>query len=202
MRLMILGATGGIGTEMVRRSLERGHQVTALVRSPEKISRGRAALTVVAGDLLDRATLARNIMGHDAVLSAFGPPTLRQTTMRMDFAAGLAFALKSTGVRRVLVVSAAFLFRDGFLPVVLGGTIFRNVVRDTEAMEKEIMLDGLDWTVVRPPRLTNGSDTTYRIADGRSPKSGFLVSRAAVAEFMVEEVAANHHVRQIVGIAR
>jgi putative NADH-flavin reductase len=199
---MILGATGGIGKEMVRRSMERGHQVTALAQSPEKISQKHALLTVVAGDLLDRVTLARNIAGHDAVLSAFGPPTLRRTTMRRDFTAGLASALKSSGVRRVLVVSAAFLFRDGFLPVLLGGTIFRNVVRDTEAMEKEIMLDGLDWTVVRPPRLTDGSDLKCRIEDGRSPKGGFIVSRAAVAQFMVEEVAANRHVRQIVGIAR
>ena len=85
MRLFILGATGAIGQHLLRIGLERGHELTAYARSPQKISQRGERLTVVQGDLFNAAAMARSLAGHDAVLSAFGPPTIWPTTLRRDF---------------------------------------------------------------------------------------------------------------------
>jgi hypothetical protein len=84
----------------------------------------------------------------------------------------------------------------------LRGTLFRNLIPDMTAMEAAIERDGLEWTIVRPPRLTNSALTpSYHVSDGRLPK-GMTVSRACVADFMVKEAERPAHVRQIVGLSK
>jgi putative NADH-flavin reductase len=204
MRLFILGATGGIGMHLMRIGLERGHELTAYVRSPHKIPQSRERLAVVKGDLFDASAMARSLAGHDAVLSAFGPTTIRTTTLRGDFGRTLASAMREGGVRRVQLVSAAFLFRKiGMLGALLKPTLFRFMAPDMAGMEREIMKDGLEWTVLRPPRLTDGPPTRrYRVADGELPASGYVISRADVAEFMINEAESPVHIHRIVGLAR
>src|SRR2546428_13712349 len=73
MKLVVLGATGGMGLEIVRQAIEHGHSVTALVRSPDRLKPFRDRMTVTQGNLLNSSDLKRAIKGHDAVLSAFGP---------------------------------------------------------------------------------------------------------------------------------
>src|ERR1700751_456603 len=90
MRLLILGATGGIGRFLVRFALERGHEATAFVRSPQKITLKHERLRVVSGDLLSSSQLAQQLVGQNAVLSAFGPAVLRAITTRRDFGQALA----------------------------------------------------------------------------------------------------------------
>ena len=201
MRLFILGATGGIGQHLLRIGLERGHELTAYVRSPQKIPQPHEGLTVVRGDLFDASSMARALAGHDAVLSAFGPTTIRTTTLRREFGRATASALREGGVRRVQLVSAAFLFRRvGMLGALLKPTLFRFMAPDMADMERELMQDDLEWTVIRPPRLTNGPPTRrYRVADGELP--GHVISRADVAEFMIKEAEAPAHLRKIVGLA-
>jgi putative NADH-flavin reductase len=204
MRLFILGATGGIGQHLLRIGLERGHELTAYVRSPHKISQARQRLAVVPGDLFNADAIARSLAGHDAVLSAFGPTTIRTTTLRREFGRALASAMRQAGVRRVQLVSAAFLFRDvGMLGALLKPTLFRFMAPDMADMEREIMKDDLEWTVVRPPRLTDGPPTrSYRVADGELPASGYVISRADVADFMIHEAERPAHLHKIVGLAR
>src|SRR5258706_963754 len=74
MKLVVLGATGGTGLEIVRKAIERGHSVTAFVRSPERLKPFQDRITVRQGDLLNSVELERIIQGHDAVVSGFGPP--------------------------------------------------------------------------------------------------------------------------------
>ncbi|SIO14520.1 Putative NADH-flavin reductase [Singulisphaera sp. GP187] len=200
MRLFIIGATGGIGQHLVRIGLERGHELTAYVRSPHKIAPHKQ-LNLVRGDLFNVGAMARSLAEHDAVLSAFGPTTIRTTTLRRDFGRTLASAMEECGVRRVQIVSAAFLFRKiGILGALLKPTLFRFMAPDMAAMEREIMKDELAWTIVRPPRLTNGALTRgYRIADGELP--GHVISRADVADFMIQEAETPAHLHQIVGVA-
>jgi putative NADH-flavin reductase len=204
MRLFILGATGAIGQELLRIGLERGHELTAYVRSPHKIPPQGGRLSVVRGDLFSVGAMARSLAGHDAVLSAFGPATIRTTTLRRDFGRTLASALREGGVRHVQLVSAAFLFQKvGLLGALLKPTLFRFMAPDMAAMEREVMREDLEWTVVRPPRLTNGPPTrAYRVADRELPASGYVISRADVADFMINEAETPSHVRQIVGLAR
>jgi putative NADH-flavin reductase len=204
MRLFILGATGGIGQHLLRIGLERGHDLTAYVRSPHKIARPHERLHVVRGDPFNAGDLARAAAGHDAVLSAFGPTTIRTSTLRQQFGRALASALREGGVRRLQLVSAAFLFRNvGLLGAILKPTLFRFMAPDMAAMEREVMTDELEWTVLRPPRLTNGPLTRrYRVAEGELPASGYVISRADVADFMITEAQTPAHVRQVVGLAR
>jgi putative NADH-flavin reductase len=203
MRLFILGATGAIGQQLLRIGLERGHELTAYVRSPHKISQSGERLAVVQGDLFSDGAMARSLAGHDAVLSAFGPTTVRTTTLRREFGRTLASAMREGGVRRIQLVSAAFLFRRiGMLGALLKPTLFRFMAPDMAEMEREIMKEDLEWTVLRPPRLTNGPLTrSYRVADGELPASGYVISRADVADFMINEAEAPAHVRQIIGLA-
>jgi putative NADH-flavin reductase len=74
MRLFMLGATGGIGRQLVDQALERHHKVTAFVRSPQKLGAARDGLTVIQGDVRNADAMSEALAGHDAVLSALGPP--------------------------------------------------------------------------------------------------------------------------------
>ena len=202
MRLLVLGATGGIGKYLLEYATARGHEVTAFARSPQKIALKSEKLRAISGDLLNADQLAQVLPGHDAVLSAFGPSTLRSVTTRREFGKALAAAIERSGVRRGLVVSSALLFvEQNAIGNVLRATLFRNLIPDMTAMEEAIEKDGLEWTIVRPPRLTNGPLTkNYSVADGHLPK-GMTISRACVADFMVKEVERPAHVRQIVGLS-
>jgi putative NADH-flavin reductase len=203
MRVLVLGATGGIGKFVLEFATARGHEVTAFVRSPQKIALKSERLRVVPGDLLHADQLAQVLPGHDVVLSAFGPATLRRVTTRGEFGVALAAAMEGSGVRRALVVSSGLLFEEqNAIGKLLRGTLFRNLLPDMTALEAAMEKDALEWTIVRPPRLTNGPLTkSYSVADGRLPK-GMTVSRACVADFMIKEAERPAHVRQIVGLSK
>jgi putative NADH-flavin reductase len=203
MKLFILGATGGIGRYLLQEGLERGHQVTAYVRSPQKIGSKHERLRVGEGDVFNADQLAQAMAGHDVVLSAFGPSTIRASTLRREFGRTLAAAMRKSGVRRAQVVSAAFLFRGlGLFARFLKATLFRQMMPDMAGMEAEVCQSHLDWTIVRPPRLTDGpARHAYRGANGKLPPGGFLISRADVAHFMIGEAEKPAHVKQIVGVA-
>jgi len=203
MKLLVLGATGGIGREILRQGLDRGHAITAFVRSPAHIEDLRDRVAVVTGDLLNADAMAEVFGGHDVILSAFGPTTLRPSTLRRDFGRALATGMRRSGVRRCELVSAAFLFRDiGFFGNILKATVFRGMAPDMAAMETAICQSDLEWTIVRPPRLTNRPATkAYRVADGNLPSKGFFISRADVAHFMLGEAEMPAHRHQIVGLA-
>ncbi len=203
MKLFILGATGGIGRHLLHIALERGHHVTAYARSPQKIESAHERLKLVQGDVFNADQLAGPMASHDAVLSAFGPLTILSSTLRRQFGRTLATAMRKSGVRRTQLVSAAFLFPDlGGFSRLLKATLFRQMIPDMAGMEAEVCQSDLDWTIVRPPRLTNGpARHSYRVADGSLPKGGFLISRADVAHFMIGETENPAHLKQIVGVA-
>jgi uncharacterized protein YbjT (DUF2867 family) len=111
--------------------------------------------------------------------------------------------MQATGVRRLLVVGVAVLFEDyGLLTAIARRTFLRNVARDHAEMERVVSASGLDWTIARPPRLTDGELTrAYGVADGRMPPAArSTISRADVADFLLDEVEHPAHVRRIVGL--
>jgi putative NADH-flavin reductase len=230
MRLFIVGATGGIGAQLVEQALARGHRVTAFVRVPEKVGRTHERLTIVGGDPLDAEQLRQALPDNDVVLSAIGPsPRPRPSfavsrifrknlstgnghtgnglngrtahTVHRDLAHSLVPAMESAAVRRLVAVSSAFLFSDALVPAVFGRLFFHDTVKDAAEMESTIVASRLQWTIVRPPELTDGSRTEhYRVKDGHLPGFGFRVSRADVAHFMLDEVEASRHLRKVVGV--
>ena len=206
MKLLLLGATGGIGIELVRQAIERGHTVTAFVRSQQALSPFAGGISVVNGDLLNAAQLQQAMSGHDAVLSAFGPrlPIAKSDAhLLRDFAATLVTAMQQTGVPRAIVVSTAFLFRDALLPYLFGRIFFPGVVADATGMEQTLVTSGLDITIVRPPELTNKPHTgRFRVLEGHLPRFGLSIPRADVADFMLQIAENNLFPRTVVGVAR
>jgi putative NADH-flavin reductase len=203
MRLFILGATGGIGQALILQAHERGYDVTAFVRSPEKLGSLAQHVTVRQGDPRSVEELSAVLAGHDAVLSALGPPGIGPTNILREGARSTVAAMKNTGVQRLLIVSAAMLFKDaGIVPAIVRRTFLRNVAEDCAEMESVVTASGLNWTIVRPPRLTNGTLTgNYRVQDGRLPAGGLTISRADVAHFLLTELERSSHMHQIVGMA-
>jgi putative NADH-flavin reductase len=206
MRLFILGATGGIGRQLVDQALERHHRVIAFVRSPQKLGAARDRLTVIPGDVLNAEAMSRALAGHDAVLSALGPPGPARNTITSDSARATIAAMQSAGVRRLLVVGVAALFPDiGMFGRLLRNTLLRNIADDSAEMERIVKASGLDWTIVRPPRLTNGPRREhYGLAVDRLPNGAggnATISRADVAHFMLDEIEQPGYMRRVIGIA-
>jgi putative NADH-flavin reductase len=206
-KLVVLGATGGTGLEIVRQALDRGHNVTAFVRSPERLKPFWDRITVKQGDLLNSAELESVIGGHDAVLSAFGPrlPVSKaDANLLQRFAVSLTGAMAHVGVRRAVIESVAFLFKDSLLPpaYLLGRLLFPRVVADASAMERVFSESTLDWTMVRPPELTDKPYTgKYRMKEGHLPRFGFSISRADVAALMTKLVEDHSSIRKVVGVS-
>jgi putative NADH-flavin reductase len=207
LRLVVLGATGGTGLEIVRQAVERGHVVTAFVRSADLLKPFRGQITVQQGDLLNSAELRQVIQGHDAVLSGFGPRAPRSkadSDLLQRFALALTAAMPPAGVGRVIVESVAFLFKNSILPpaYLVGRLFFPRSVADASAMEQIFAKSALDWTMVRPPQLTDKPYSgRYQVREGRLPGLGFRISRADVADLMIKLAETRGSIRKIVGVS-
>jgi len=202
MKLVVLGATGGTGLKVIEQAIERGHSVTAFVRDPKRLKVFGRRISVVEGDLLAQPELETVIQQHDAVLSGFGPHGDGTGAWRR-FALALTDAMRNTGVSRAVILSVAFLFKDLIIPpaFLFGRLFFRNTVIGASQMENVFMHSGLDWTIIRPPRLTDRPYTgRYRFREGHLPTLGFTISRADVADFMIRTAENRSSVGKIVGV--
>ncbi len=201
MKLFVIGSTGGTGREIVQQALERGHHVTAFVRSPEPVTLRHERLSVLKGDVTDESQLSEAMRNHDAVLSALGPrEVFKPSSLLHDSALATTRAMGRSGVRRLVVLSAAAHFPG--IPNRIVSFILRNHMRDSLAMEKVVQDSGLDWTIARPPRLTQQQYPTYRSREGAAPRRGFSLSRRALAAFMLDAIEQKKHFQKIVGIAK
>jgi putative NADH-flavin reductase len=207
LKLVVLGATGGTGMKLVKQALGRGHLVTAFVRSPERLKDFLDHIKIRQGDLLSSTSLREVIQGHDAVLSGFGPRAPRSEAdshLLERFARALTAAMAAAGVRRVVVESVAFLFKNSIFPpaYLLGRLFFPRTVADASAMERIFANTALDWTMVRPPELTDKPYTgKYRVQEGHLPRFGLKISRADVADLMIKLAENGTSIRKVVGIA-
>jgi putative NADH-flavin reductase len=201
MKLFVIGATGRTGQEIVQQALARGHHVTAFVRSPETVTLRHERLGVLKGDVTDEEQLSEAMENHDAVVSTLGPrEVFKPSSLLHDSALATTRAMQRSGVKRLVVLSAAAHFRG--IPNRIVSFILRNHMRDSLAMEKVVQDSGLDWTIARPPRLTQDQNATYRSREGAAPPRGFSISRKAVAAFMLDASEQKKHFQKIVGIAK
>lgn len=201
MKLFVIGATGRTGLEVVQQALARGHDVTAFVRSPESIALRDQRLSVLKGDVLEENQLSEAMRNHDAVISTLGPRhPFKPSSLLQDAAVATTRAIKRAAVKRLLILSAAAHFPG--IPNRIASFILRNHMRDSRAMEEVVQDSGLDWTIARPPRLTQEDYSTYRSREDAAPKMGFTVPRKAVAAFMLDAIEQKKHLRQIVGVAK
>jgi putative NADH-flavin reductase len=202
MRLTIFGATGGTGTCLTEQALAAGHEVTAVVRDPARLTVRQspaftARLQVSTADIMDPAAIIGAVAGADAVLTAIGPSGTGVTTVSQGSVRSIIAAMQKAGARRLLTVSGSIVADEGESPYlryllkpVARRTFLRHVCADMRAAEAEVEATGLDWTIMRPPRLTAGPATgRYRMRiDGGLPR-GLTVSRADLAACMLSAIS-------------
>ena len=203
MNIVLLGANGRTGREVLGRALRAGDRVTALVRAAGRLGDlGHERLEIRVGNACDSKVLEAILPGHDVVISTLGPrlPTKAAAAIYADSAASIVEAMQGSGVNRLLVTSSALLFPGNSLFDSILRRLTPNVVRAAGRMEARIRASSLDWTIARVGFLTNGGATSYRQAEGASPAGGGSISRAAVACFLLAEARQSAHVRQVVGL--
>jgi putative NADH-flavin reductase len=203
MRLFVLGATGHTGTQLLDLALARSHRVTAFMRSLERIQCKHPMLTVVRGDPRNLDQLAKAVEGHDAVLSALGvrpPAAFRPHTVVHDCATVTVEAMTRAGIKRLVLVSAAVLFPMKGFVYGFFRWLLKQIARDLTGAEAIVRRSSLEWTIVRPPRLTNGGEERYRASCDSLPEGAFSMSFRGVAAFMLDAVEQRTYVREIVGL--
>ncbi len=161
MRLLILGATGRTGRQLLDQALSLGHEVTAFARRPAALAAYGSRVRVIPGDITDRSTVAPAVAGQEAVLSALGVRTLRPSTVRSTGIGYTLDAMRAHRVRRLVCTSALGVgeTRSQLGPVfnlVLIPLLLRHSFADKERLEAWIRASDTEWTIVRPGVLTNG----------------------------------------------
>jgi putative NADH-flavin reductase len=221
MKLTVIAATGGIGRQVLEQAVTAGHDVTAVVRNPQNLPPTPAR--VVAADLAtaDPHALQPAVEGADAVLSALGARSKAEAGVAWRGTQAVTRAMQAADVRRIVAVSAApvgtvasparpepprndpgdgFVMRNLAYPALRAA--FREIYADLARMEDVLRESGLDWTVVRPVRLTGKPVTgRYRTAFGQNVRHGLFISRADVANYMLRAIGEPEAFRQTVGIA-
>jgi putative NADH-flavin reductase len=218
--LAIVAATGGIGRHLLEQAIDAGSCVRVIVRNPNGLSRDVRAFTTDLSNP-DPATLRSAIDGADAVLSGLGARLKADRGVAARGTRAIIQAMCAVGVRRIIVVSAApigtfpssgrpnppqydpgdgFIMRHVLAPVIKAA--LHEHYTDLARMEDAIRESGTAWTIVRPPRLTNGPMTGhYRTAYGQNVRRGLSISRANVAHLMLRLVQTVEATRQAIGIA-
>ncbi|NUO98780.1 MAG: SDR family oxidoreductase [Nonomuraea sp.] len=211
MRLTVFGATGGTGLQLLRQALDLTHEVTAVVRDPAKLpAELRDRVEAVTADVMDPDAVAPAVKDRDAVLVALGARGRGPTTVHSGSMRAIGQAMERTGTRRILLVSASGLVADsgdGLLvryvlkPLVVQ-PMFRNSYTDLAVAERLLRATGLDWTIVRPSRLTDAGRTgRYRTARDVNVRGGFSTSRADLAHCMLSLIDDRTSVGHVVSVA-
>jgi putative NADH-flavin reductase len=149
--------------------------------------------------------IAAALPGHDAVLSAIGPPpreAFRPNTLVTDAARATVEAMTASGVARLAIVSAAVLFPMDGLYFAFFRWLLQHHARDLCSMESIVQSSGLAWTIARPPRLTRSRETAFRALPGALPPGSRAMSYRAVAAFMLDAVERKSFVTEIVGLGQ
>jgi putative NADH-flavin reductase len=203
MRITVFGATGRTGVPLVRQALDRGHEVVAFVRSPERLPVTGDALTVVEGDVYTGDGVPGAVDGADAVVSVLGQTSDGPDDLLTVAGDHITAAMDEAGVSRFVTLVGAGVREEGESVSFSGkvmGTLLKVLARDAleDAAEhvRRVSTTDLDWTVVRAPRLTDGTGTGgYRAGD---IELGFeSVARADVATFLLDCVEHEEHVREM-----
>ena len=207
-RVLIVGATGGTGRQLVTQALERGYAVTALVRNPSRLQLEHPQLTVIQGDVLDYASVEAVMRGQDAVLSALGHKRFfYPTRILSEGTRNILRAMETHGVARFVCETSlgigdsagrmGLYFTLFVIPVILPFYFW-----DKTRQERTIAGSSVEWVIVRPGMLTNG-EKRGRSHHGRHVGSFLLtvrISRADVADFMLNQLTSDRYLRSAPGV--
>ena len=203
MNLLIIGASRGLGFQLLQQSLQAGHTVTAFARHPQNLPQTVEQLRVMPGDILEAPRVREAMIGQEAVCLTIGIGlTWKPVTVFSQGTKTVLTAMAEQGVRRLICITGigagdskghgGFLYDRIFNPLLL-----RTIYRDKDRQEALIRGSETDWTIVRPGFLTNGPLTgKYRVLTDLRGVTAGRISRADVAHFMLAELSANRYLRQ------
>lgn len=203
MKLMVFGATGGVGREVVKQALERGYEVSAFVRKPAKLALTDSSLSVVEGDVLNADFVSSSLVGHDAAVCALGGAMKDNFLSKATSVIGKS--MEERGVKR-FIVNSSMGVGDSAQQLTLAAKVFvktviRAAIAEHARQEDIVKVSSLDWTIVRPGGLGNGEKTEqYKTSSDPSETLGGTVARADVAHFMLEVLAEGSYLREAVSI--
>lgn len=205
MNLLVFGATGGTGRELIQQALAQGHIVTAFARNPDKLDIQHENLKIAQGDVTDSSAVEQAVKGQDAVFSTLGSSSLKKNPALVEGIRDIVQSMEKHGVRRLVYESSlgvgdsrkhvSFLVRSIIIPLVL-----RNAIADHTDKENIIKQSSLDWVIIRPAGLTDDPHTgNYK--HGESIEYGAKIARADVADFMLKQVDNDTYVHKTPGIS-
>lgn len=164
MKVAVFGATGGTGGEFIKQALNAGHDVTAIVRDPEAFTIKHFRLRAVVGDVIRPDSFAEALEGQDAVVSMVGISSflksLRPMTFHRQTIQNIIEQMRATDVRRLLCVTSTGVIHNPTAPLfynLLIQPLLKHKYEDMRQMEEKVKHSGLDWTIVRPFRLTDAA---------------------------------------------
>jgi len=203
MNLLIFGATGGVGRQVVEQALEQGHNVTAFARNPAKLALQHPHLQLFQGDVLDFSTVEQAVQGQDAVVCTLGAGQKRTGTVRSEGTRNIVQAMEKTGVRRLICQTTigtgdSWGSLNFYWKYIMFGLLLRNVLADHQRQESDVQQSRLDWTIVRPGAFIEGGRTSqYRHGfPGNDKTSKRKIRRADVAEFILKQLNDNSYLHQ------
>jgi putative NADH-flavin reductase len=193
MKLVVFGATGRTGSEVVAQALNAGHDVTAVARKPSVITTQHKRLKVLRGDVLVPGTLPQAVTGQDAVVFAVGAADRSPTKIYSVGVMNVLLAMRDANVQRLVCVSASGLDPGALVQKLVARPllwwIFKHGYTDMLHMEIIVKASSMDWTILRPPRLTNGQrNGRYKVAVNQQLANGWLLSRADLADYIVKHL--------------
>jgi putative NADH-flavin reductase len=206
MRLLIFGATGRTGRNLVSQGLEQGCQVTAFVRDPARLTTKHPNLTIVKGGLSDRNSITNALNDFNAVISVLGNNTSKALFKPSNIISknlpNIIGAMQQARVERLLFVNSFGINAKMFWPEkLLFRTLLRNLFTDPPKQERFIKESGLNWTIVRPARLMNGPQTGECRSGDIYIHPFTSISRADVAAFLLKEARSSEYQKQVVTIS-
>ncbi len=204
--LVIFGATGSVGRELLEQALDQGHMVTAFTRNPDKITADHDNVRVIKGDVLVPASVGKAVKGQEAVLCTLGAG--RKGTVRSEGTRNIIRAMESAGVRRLICQTTLGVGDSSgnlnfFWKRIMFGALLRQTFADHVRQEEYVTASGLDWTIVRPAAFTDGPRTgQYKHGfPGTEPSLTLKISRADVADFMLKQLTDDAYLRKTPGLS-
>lgn len=204
MKIIVFGATGGVGQHVVKQALETGFEVTAFVRTPSKIEMTHEQLHIIQGDAFNKEEVTAAIGGHDAVVSCLGSSQgMKKSTELQEMTKNIVDGMKTHNIKRIVYTASAGINKE--IPGVSGKIVMKllnNALIDHRNAVDYIKAHGLNFTIVRPMGLTNNSFTgTYRESKTDVPDKAKSISRADVAHFIVKALSDEQYENSSIGIA-
>ncbi|HWL22765.1 MAG TPA: NAD(P)-binding oxidoreductase [Ureibacillus sp.] len=189
MKIIVFGATGGVGQNVVKQALEKGVEVTAFVRTPSKIEVVHENLNVIQGDAFNKDEVAAAITGHDVVVSCLGSSQgMKKSNELEEMTKNIVDGMQAHNIKRIIYTASAGINNE--IPGISGKMVMKmlkNALIDHRSAVDYIEAHGLNYTIVRPMGLTNNDLTgKYREAKVGVPDKARSISRADVAHFIVK----------------